>query len=194
LSEVIRSFIAVEIPPTAAAAIRAAQRRLEPADRSWKWVNPELYHITLKFLGGVDRERLQDLWQAVSESLTGTSAVAVTFRGVGAFPDIRRARVVWAGIGDGAAELTELASKVEDACAARGFEREKRPFRAHLTLGRARRPGSSPELAEGMNELAAADLGEAELDRVVLMKSELTRSGAIYTVLDEAILTGGDTA
>jgi 2'-5' RNA ligase len=194
LSDLIRSFIAVEVPPAAAEAIRSAQRRLQRADGSWKWVSPESYHVTLKFLGAVASERLRALWQTVSETLSGTAAFGVTFRGIGAFPNRSRARVVWAGIAEGAAQLTDLASRVENACATYGFEREKRAFHAHLTLGRARRPGAGPDLADAMGELETADLGEAQMDRVMLMKSELTRSGAIYTVIDEVTLTGGSTA
>jgi 2'-5' RNA ligase len=193
LSELIRSFIAIEVPQDTADAIREAQQRLRLADGGWKWVNPESFHITLKFLGAVAAERLRSLSRTAAESLSGVPAFGVALRGVGAFPNAHRARVVWVGVGDGAPELAALASKVEDACAAHGFEREKRPFHAHLTLGRARRPGTSSALADAMSSLGAVEFGEAWVARVLLMKSELSRSGPIYTVLSQIPLTGGDT-
>jgi len=86
-------------------------------------------------------------------------------------------------VSQGAEELTALAERVEEACLRHGFERENRPFGAHLTLGRARQPGPNRALTEAMQRLAEADLGEARVERVVLMRSELTRQGARYQQL-----------
>ena len=188
----VRSFIAVSVPPEAAVNLRTAQDRLREADPGVKWVNPENFHITLKFLGNVDRRILTDLWHSVGEALNGTPPFTMRFRGLGAFPNADRPRVVWAGIGDGASELTQLATRVEEACAQHGFEREKRAFHAHLTLGRARRPGPSPALASILTGLAEADLGETDIDRTLLMKSELARSGAIDSVLEQQPLREKD--
>ena len=185
MSERIRSFIAVNIPASAADLLRAAEERLTAADLSVKWVSPDNFHITLKFLGGVEQPRLAALWQSLHQALEGSPSFLLRFRGVGAFPSPKRPRVIWAGITDGAQELSRLAARVEQVCADHGFEPEKRPFHPHLTLGRARQPVPTPALTAVMAELSAADLGEARLDRVALMKSELTRSGAIYHILQE---------
>ncbi len=200
MSDLIRSFIAVNIPAAtlrssdasslrstsqAADLLRAAQARLRAADPSVKWVSPDIFHITLKFLGGVAQPRLAALWQSLHQALDGSPSFLLRFRGLGAFPSPKRPRVIWAGITDGAQELTRLAARVEQICTDHGFEPENRPFHAHLTLGRARQPAPAPALAAVMAELSAADLGEARLDRVALMKSELTRSGAIYHILEE---------
>jgi len=185
VSERIRSFFAVIIPPEAAERLRAAQERLRAADPSVKWVHPDTFHITLKFLGGVEPPRLSTLWPPVRQALEGSRPFALRFRGVGAFPNPKRARVIWAGTTDGAEELTKLAARVEGVCAEHGFEPESRPFRAHLTLGRVRQPGPNAALAAVMAELSEAELGEAQIERVVLMKSELTRTGAIYHILEE---------
>ncbi len=176
----MRSFVAVAVPPEAAGLIRAAQERLRAAEPGIKWVDAESFHITLKFLGEVERGRLQATWESVSEALAGVRPFTMHFRGVGAFPNLHRARVVWAGVAEGAAELSELAKRTEGACSEHEFERERRPFAAHLTLGRAREPGPSPALAEVMQELADVELGPVEVGRVLLMRSELTRGGAVY--------------
>jgi len=183
--EVVRSFIAVAVPPEAAERLRAAQDRLRQAAPEVKWVRPDGFHITLKFLGGVDRERLGEVWQSVTRAIAGVGPFTMRFRGVGAFPNVRRARVLWAGITDGAAELTDLAGRVEGACAEHGFAREERPFQAHMTLGRVRSPTPNRDLEAAVAELESEDLGEAGVDRVLLMKSQLTPQGAIYTVLEQ---------
>ena len=192
MSELIRSFIAVAIPPESSEAIRRAQQRLKEADGGWKWVDADNFHITLKFLGDVQRDKLDSLWQGVTGALEGALAFTAKFRGVGVFPNPSRARVVWAGIEHGATELAELAARIEEAGVRHGFEREKRPFRAHLTLGRARRPGPNPVLAAAMEDFKGADLGETRMDRVLLMKSDLRPTGPIYTVLEEQPLAEGE--
>jgi len=188
--ERIRSFIAVVVPPEAAGKLRAAQERLKEMDGSVKWVKPDGFHITLKFLGGVERPRLDALWRTVGAAVVDSPRFVMRFRGIGAFPSRARPRVVWAGVTDGAAELVGVAERVERACQEHGFERENRPFRPHLTLGRAREATPSPRLGQGMAELAELELGEALVDRVVLMRSELTREGAIYHQLEQVMLSG----
>jgi 2'-5' RNA ligase len=188
VSERIRSFIAVKLPSDLAERIGTAQERLRGADENWKWVDPKSFHMTLKFLGAVERSDLDTLWKSVCEELEGSGAFTASFRGVGAFPNPNRARVVWVGVAEGAPELVELASRVEGVCVRHGFEREKRPFHAHLTLGRARRPGAGVGLGAEMKEMEHVELGSMVVDRVLLMKSELTRAGAIYSILEEQAL------
>jgi len=151
VSEPIRSFIAVKLPPESAERIRAAQERLRAADADVKWVDAASFHITLKFLGGVQQDRLSALWRSVTAALEGSRPIALHLRGIGAFPNPGRARVVWAG----------------------------------ATEGAVRRPRPNAELAAAIAEQAEVDLGEAHMDRVLLMKSELTRAGAIYHILEQ---------
>ena len=186
--ERVRSFIAVAVPPASAERLRVAHERLREAEPGIKWVNPDGFHITLKFLGGVEPDRLQALWSDVSEALDGVAGFTMHFQGIGAFPNPNRARVVWAGVTDGAAELTEIAKRIEQVSSEHGFEMETRPFAAHMTLGRAREAASSPALAAAMREMASVELGQVSVDRVLLMKSELTRQGAMYHELEHKLL------
>jgi len=188
VSDLIRSFIAVAVSPEAAEKLGAAQARLRPVAGDVKWVNPDSFHLTLKFLGAVERGRLQETWGSVSEALAGAKRLAMRFRGVEAFPSRTRARVIWSGVEDGKTELSGLAERVERACGEHGFERENRPFQAHLTLGRVREPVPNERLAEAIAELEHEELGETAVDRVLLMKSELTPKGARYTVREHLLL------
>ncbi len=192
MREGIRSFIAVKFPPEIVENLRQAQERLREADRSWKWVESTSFHVTLKFLGETPQAKLEEVWRSVSQALAGTCDFMVSLRGLGVFPSIRAPRVAWAGIDRGASELAMMANKVEEACAAHGFEREKRPFKAHLTLGRAREPKPNPALAAVIEELAAVELGEGKVDRALLMKSDLTPKGAIYHIMQEYMLEHGE--
>lgn len=188
MSQTIRSFIAVAVSPEARERLAAAQDRLRPVAGGVKWVEPESFHLTLKFLGPVEQGRLSDAWNSVCNNLAGAKGFTMRFLGIGAFPNRTRARVIWAGVEAGREELSDLAARVERACAPHGFAREERPFQAHLTLGRVREPVVNTRLAEMIQELSREELGEVAVDRVLLMKSELTPKGAKYTVLEQQLL------
>jgi 2'-5' RNA ligase len=188
VSETIRSFIAVDISPEAREKLAAAQDRLRPVAGGVKWVDSGSFHLTLKFLGAVEQGRLGETWKSVSKTLVGAKGFVMRFRGIGAFPTATRVRVIWAGVEAGQEELADLAERVERACAEHGFERENRPFQAHLTLGRVREPVVNTRLAEMIQELSREELGEVAVDRVRLMKSELTPKGAKYAELGHETL------
>jgi 2'-5' RNA ligase len=194
VSALIRSFIAVPLPPEVKERLAEAQRRLQPMAPDVKWVAADSFHITLKFLGGVAPDRLQETWREVTAGLQGATGFTLHLVGAGAFPSATRPRVVWAGIAQGAEELARLAARTERACAACGFDPENRPFRAHVTLGRVREPAPNPQLAEQLAALAATDFGTAPVDRVILMRSDLTPQGAKYTVLEQLLLEGSSGA
>jgi 2'-5' RNA ligase len=177
MSEAVRCFVAVKIPEAAAARVRDAQERLREVEPSWKWVSPD---------------RLEKLWPEIGAALSRRPPFTMTLEGLGAFPDTRSPRVAWAGIERGAEELRGLAEDVEAACECCGFERERRPFTAHLTLGRARRGQTKSQVGRAIEQDADIAFGEALIDRVLLMRSQLSPDGARYTVLEEHQLKHGE--
>jgi RNA 2',3'-cyclic 3'-phosphodiesterase len=188
MNEMLRSFIAVPVPTEMAGRLGELQDRLRPVAGNVKWVDPEACHITLKFLGEVPRARLDATWAAVTESLAGAAGFGLRLHGVGVFPTRMRARVIWVGATDGKRELADLATRTERACTAQGFAAEARPFQAHATLGRVREPLANPGLAAALEELVGAEVGEITVDRVLLMRSELSSKGSRYTVQAEHML------
>lgn len=142
-----------------------------------KWVAPATYHVTLKFLGWARPEVLAAVRDRVGESLAGRPVVRFRPRGLGAFPKAERARVVFAGIDQGAAELTELAERVEQATAALGFERERRPFHAHVTLGRLKEVADVSAL---LVPFAEQSFSETSVESVTLFESIMKSSGSEY--------------
>jgi len=165
-----------------------ALSRLRPHGPGVKWVEPHNVHLTLKFLGSVEEERLAAVAEAVRQAAAESEAFGLSCRGLGAFPNPRRPRVVWAGVQQGAEELTQLARELDRRLQALRFEPEKRPFAAHITLGRVKSPGNLPGLAEAIEGQREADFGCMEVRAVHLMKSTLTPKGPIYDVLQEFAL------
>lgn len=191
MNESIRSFIAVPIAPELAGSVGAVQESLRAAGPDVKWVDQERFHLTLKFLGDVQRERLEALWPSVEGVLDGIPRFRLRLHGVGAFPNPSRPRVIWVAVAEGAAELIALAAAVEKACGLHGFAEEERPFRAHLTVGRVRRPAPNSRLEAGIAEMRDREVGAMEAERVLLMRSDLKPEGPVYHVLHEKLLTKG---
>lgn len=180
----VRSFVAVRIPsnPSLAEAIS----ELAAMGREIKAVDPTGTHITLKFLGDVEEDRLPRIVEAVRAAAAGHAPIDLELDGVGCFPDERRPTVVWAG-SRGGERLGEIVAALETKLEALGFLRERRSFVAHLTLARVkgRPPGELPGF---LARHRSTNFGTARLDAVHLFKSELLPGGPRYTVLESAEL------
>jgi RNA 2',3'-cyclic 3'-phosphodiesterase len=186
----IRTFIAVHIPDTVRRDIGALIEGLRPAaGGDVKWVRPESLHLTLKFLGDVEEGRIPAVGTKVETAVSSRPAFDVALGGTGAFPNPRRPSVLWIGVPQGAEPMAALAGDIESALAGLGFEREKRPFSAHLTIGRVRPAGNAGRTVERMAEKGFKS-DPFKVDSIHLMKSELQRSGAEYTVLRTIKLQG----
>lgn len=187
----IRTFIAVELNPETRAALSLDIRVLSQKLPRIKWVDPANIHLTLKFLGDVKENDLDELFSALDEALAATSPFVIEVTGLGAFPNWRNPRVVWAGCGDGAAEASDLARLVDDACADLGYEPEKRPFNPHLTLGRVKLPADAHGLTEAVDRLDPPDYGFIDVDEVQVFMSELRRFGPVYSPMHTIALAHG---
>ena len=172
-------------------ALDALQADLRAAAGPVSWVKPGNIHLTLKFLGEVSPTREGAVREAMGEAVAGVSPFTLRAGGSGVFPGERNPRVLWVGLRAGGPEAAALAARVEAACAARGFPREDRPFRAHLTLGRVRARTGLEATMRRLQAHAGEDLGEMSAERVVLFESGLHPAGAIHTHRHEVSLAGG---
>jgi 2'-5' RNA ligase len=181
----VRAFVAVRLDDATRAAIASASANLRAhaGDLPVSWVAPDNFHITLKFLGGVDEGRVGPLAEALREAALGHRAFSLEVAGLGAFPSAARPRVLWAGVASGREPLTALADSVERAMASQGFPREDRAFSAHVTLGRVREPRRAPALAAALTAGAFRPLGRVSVEAVALMRSDLSPRGARYREL-----------
>jgi len=155
--------------------------RLRALARDVAWVGRDNVHLTLKFLGGVEASRLDAVAAALRAAVAERAAFHLVLRGLGAFPSAGRPRVLWAGVGEGAAAMGDLAGRVDAALAPLGFPRELRPFAAHATLGRVRAPRVERGLGEAL--ALAGGFGGQRVAHVSLMRSDLSSRGARYTEL-----------
>jgi RNA 2',3'-cyclic 3'-phosphodiesterase len=189
----IRAFIALELPDAARRALADLQGPLKREWSSVRWVRPEGIHLTLKFLGDISPERIDALGQALNAAARGQGPLQLGIKGLGVFPGVRKARVIWAGLTGEIEALMDLQVAVEGALEAVGFPSERRRFRAHLTLGRFKKIPAPPKLVaflERCSDYAPCDL---LISRVVLYRSELRPQGAIYTPLLTASLDADPT-
>lgn len=180
-----RGFVALPLPPEMREQAAAVVERLRAAGEV-RWTAAENLHLTLKFLGHVPHSLVPELAARLGEVARAAAPFEFEVGGLGAFPRVERPQVVWVGVTAGEAALARLAADVEAACAGVGFAPEGRPFRAHITLGRAR-AGRGAEggrgLARALQAAGPVALGRARADRFHLMKSELTPRGSLYTVM-----------
>ena len=188
MPETYRLFIAIEISPEARAELAVVQQRLKRGAFPVKWVAPESIHLTLHFLGETDVALLPQLGVALEAALKGQSGMTLRLDGAGAFPNLRRPSVIWAGVGGATAELERTHAAAGAALASLDLPRDTRPFSAHLTLGRVRREATLAQLERlGAAIRALPPLAPLswEVERVALFRSELRPSGPLYTeILD----------
>jgi 2'-5' RNA ligase len=177
----MRLFIAIEISPDVRAALAALLKEFRAIAPQVKWVRPENMHLTLKFLGETDSSILTAM-QAALPAIRSSQPVTLHFRGLGFFPNAKRAKVFWAGM-EASPNLPSLAVETDLAMHKLGFPLEDRPFTPHLTLARFQPPGLPPKLAAAANESASHDFGALVAREFHLIESKLKHAGAEYTTL-----------
>lgn len=179
----MRTFIAIDLTAEIKNELARAVRLLKPVAPGIKWVVPENYHLTLKFLGEVSESRLEMLRTTLEEVTGRHRSFPLTVKGAGSFPPGQsRMRVIWVGIEAGP-ELLALQSDLEDTLNQQGFEREERPFSPHLTVGRAREPQSQDRLKAELKKLDAKEFGIMEVKEISLFESRLHPEGPEYKII-----------
>ena len=180
----MRVFIAVDLPDHIRRAFQDLQRELRPTTNAARWVAPESIHITLKFIGEIPEKRLS----VVDEGLKGLTwkPFSITVRGVGFFPGSRSPRVFWAGMK--APTMLGLSEELDARLERLGFEREKRAFRPHITLARARDVRIDSSLVKASSKFADHHFGSFTVDRVFVFQSTLKPAGAVYNKVKEYLL------
>jgi 2'-5' RNA ligase len=184
---ILRSFVAVEIPAEIQSALASSSAPLQKAlpKPLVRWVAPQNVHLTLKFLGDVSSANLQRLAEALKVEAVAHEIFTISVGGLGAFPNPRRARVIWIGL-DAPAALLTLLRGVEAVTSRLGFASEERPFSPHLTIGRVGQDVSGIELQRIRNALEGTSigaLGTFRVDAVQIFKSDLQPGGSVYTHL-----------
>lgn len=191
--EVIRTFIAVDIPPEVRESLGEVSYRLQEKldETPVRWADYKKIHLTLKFLGDVSRENLGMVKKILGSEVSKHQAMEIGIGRVGAFPKTRHPRVIWVGV-EAPGELYDLRRGIEDGVARLGYNYDKYDFTPHLTLGRVSRKASSRDVrkvGKVLHEFQVGFIGVARIQAVHLYRSDLQPDGAVYTKLYTASLT-----
>jgi len=191
VAEVIRTFVAVEVPAEVKDRARQLIDRLRIGPAKVKWVEPEHMHWTLKFLGDVHMLETPAVCAAVQRAVEPLAPFDIEACGAGAFPDFHRPRTVWIGTGEGSEAMVELHDAIDHELSKLGYRGENRRFRPHLTVGRVRQsPEGIEQLGQLVRENATFASGLSTVYEVVVFSSQLSNRGPTYEPLCHAELKG----
>ena len=184
----MRIFLAVFPPHEVQRAVHAAAESLRRPKDGVSWVKLENLHYTLRFMGELGEDGTRRVKEAAEEAARTDAPFTAALGALGAFPNPRRARVLWAGMTEGGERLTAVARALEAGLRRRGFDAADHPFSAHLTIGRVRDPRA--DWTERLATVVVAPGGSHfTVDRLCVVQSQLSPRGSTYTVIHEARLT-----
>lgn len=182
----VRLFLGVRVALDTVAkladAVADMRRAASAAEIGVKWVAPASYHVTLKFLGWSRVEAIAALRDRLDRDLAGARGFRFTTVGMGAFPSAGKARVVWAGIDDPGAGFAPLLERLESAVEDMGWDRDKRAFHPHVTVGRMREVADVEAL---LLPCAEQNFSETFAESVLLFESVMKPGGSEYRVRAE---------
>ena len=187
--DIIRAFIAIDIDKHNKQKISGIISYLKTANADIKWITENQIHLTLKFLGNIEQNKIQDISKILKSIAMDFSPFNIQFSGIGAFPNILHPRVIWLGMNKGKESLKLLNNKIETELERLGIRKEKREYKAHLTLGRVRTLKNVSKLITLINEAKFHPQEEIKIDKLILFQSTLTAKGAIHSPLSNVYLS-----
>jgi len=189
----VRTFIAVDVGEAIVEKAVALQSQLAHCGAEVKWVSAEAMHVTLLFLGEVEDRDIVRVCRTVQKAASQMPEFSLRVGGVGAFPNPRRPKVVWAGITNGADELRALFKLIEEPMLEMGvYRQEERDYTPHLTLGRMRGEADGQLIAAELPKHIAWDGGRTIASEVLVMSSDLRKAGPEYAVMGRSKLAHGE--
>lgn len=181
-----RSFIAIEVPEEIRKNIHASLDKVRRQTSGVKWLEISAMHLTLRFLGEVDEKLLEkEIAPRLKAWAAGGNALQLKVEGVGLFPSVAKPRIFWVGLNGQVVELKRMQAALEKILEGLPIHQEEKEFHPHLTLGRIKVPGAIKVWQKILEEYEKIEFGNFSAQAVVLFKSELTRTGPVYTKLKE---------
>lgn len=180
-----RIFIGIDISDEARNLAAAYIRTLRRSFRDIRvgWERPEKMHLTLNFLGETAPNAIESVREIVARAATGNGPFRLQIRETGIFPNEKRPRVLWLGVGGDLEEIRRIKSGLDAGLVEIGFENERRIYAPHLTIARLREPDRSGAIA-AQHLANDFDSPEFMVDSLVVYESRLDRHGSDYFVLD----------
>lgn len=191
-SDVIRTFIAVDLPPSVLDALEQITSQLQEKlpNTPVRWVDVQKMHLTLKFLGDISKENIGMVEKILLSEGVKRPVMEIGIGGIGAFPKMRHPRVIWIGV-EAPSDLFDLRRGIEDGVARLGYNYDKYEFTPHLTLGRISRKASARDVrtvGNVLHDFQVGFIGVARIEAVHLYRSDLSPDGAKYSCLYSAPL------
>lgn len=180
-----RGFIAIDINVTP--NILKFLKDITNSNADVKLVEPQNIHITLKFLGDVQEDKINDIEQIMKDSVKEIEPFTIKLSETGVFPNQNYIRVVWIGIKD-AETIETIARSIDERLSQLDFKKEKRGFSAHLTIGRVKTAKNKQLLLKTIEDYKDFEFSTQDVNSIKLKKSDLTPKGPIYTTLKEVKL------
>ncbi len=180
----IRSFLAIELPEDQKEIVAGYIQELCQVPTKIKWVLPHQTHFTLKFFGSIMPETVKKIAQTLSPVLGELPKFHLTLKGIGAFPNLFRPRVIWLGLGGETDSLRGIHRIIDQALIPLGIPKEERPFQGHLTLGRNKENQINESFYRHLSEWSKEETTPFAVERVILFQSDLKPAGPVYTKLE----------
>lgn len=179
----MRVFLAVEIDEKLLDKISDVQKQFMECEAPVKYVETENLHCTLKFFGEINDNKLNDIVEAIDNKIKNHEPFKVSIKKSGVFPNERYIKVLWLGMED-VKPFSNLQKDLDEDFVKMGFKKEK-SYVPHLTLGRVKGAKNKAALLSKLKDLEDVEIGEMDIKKIVLKKSELSPQGPIYTTIKE---------
>jgi 2'-5' RNA ligase len=181
----MRLFVSVDLPDRLAEPIAALQAEFAGAS-GLDFVDPAQTHVTMKFLGDTDPERVEEITQALDAAVetAGVEPFTATFEGLGVFPSPEYIRVLWLGVGTGREQFAALQAPIESELVGLGFDPEDHEFTPHVTLARMKHAGGK-ELVQDRIGALTPTVGEMTVSDLRLTESVRTADGPVYETVEQ---------
>ena len=180
----IRAFIAIKLPDFIKKDLKDIQKTMLANGIKAKYISPENMHLTLKFMGNIDYDLLPEIRDILTRSAQYVKPIKLSLKGIGAFPNSRSPKIIWAGINGETQKLATLNTKLEQGLSRFGIPKEKREFHGHLTLARIKKNKLSAQKFEKfIQQTSQFESVKFKADRLILFQSRLMPEGPIYREL-----------
>ena len=184
----IRVFIAVEIDSEIKNKLSEYLSMLKRTGADVKWVSPENIHLTLKFIGYIEKESLINLNKVISDAASNIEPFSISIGNIGAFPSLNKPRVVFVCVQEKGNDLLRIYEKLDKGVERLGINKESKKYVGHITLGRVKSQKNISNLKNALNSGKECCFGLEKVTSLSLIESELTPTGPIYTRLNNFIL------
>jgi 2'-5' RNA ligase len=182
----IRAFIAVELSEEVRKNLVSVQEDLHSANAQVGWVRPEGMHLTVFFLGNIMGESVEVVSGMLDKCALSVSPSVCEAAGVGYFGNPRSPRVIWVGVTGGTQVLSDIHAYLAVELKSTGLACDEREYAPHLTIGRVRSRRNAEELLKKLSKYEKQRFGSFNVDKLLLVRSELQSDGPVYTVLHSA--------